>query len=137
MRKSALELAESIKRLQVDSNLNTIWKTMRELDISIGQLVEYSSTKGSLEKTTAERLREINQTRKKARERLAQQKSNLEKAQKTRQENRAKLLENAKKAQEQNATPDLNIDVDLSNIDLDNIGAGVDAVMDLNIDASD
>jgi hypothetical protein len=98
MIKSATDLSERIFRLQKEKSLEQIATLMNDLHISSGELVEYLTTKGSLIVSTADRLREINQTRKAARKRLAVQKSSLEKARQVQKEKREKLVETANEA---------------------------------------
>ena len=124
MRKSANDLAERIQRVHVDANLDTIARLMRELNISIGQLVEYMNEHVDDTISTGERLRQINQTRKKGRELALQRQQNLIKARETRKAKREELLQ---KADEVKAEPELTIEpmsFSLDNIDLSAISLG-------------
>lgn len=126
MRTSANDLSQRINKLHVESNINTIVCLMRELNISIGQIVEYADTHVNETVSTAERLREISQTRKLAQERLKTSRANIQKAQQARKAKREALLE---KAQEAKKEVELNIEpvqlsLALDDINLDELTLG-------------
>jgi DNA repair ATPase RecN len=85
-------MEEEKKDLEVATRLDAICRLMAEYNISIGQLIEYYNDKGSVVKVDADRLREINQTRKKARQLAEQQRVNAAKARQARADKRERLI---------------------------------------------
>ena len=129
MVRNATELAQRIHKVDKEAKLEGIIRLMKDYNISIGELVEYANSHLSTFVSTAERLREINQIRKKGRELKAAQQLNIAKARQTRKDKREQLVANAHAAQAKNQqvvdsltveAPKLNFDdIDLDALDFE------------------
>ena len=115
MKRDITELAERIKALQKKAKLDELCKLMIEYGISIGDLVEYTNTYGSVIKTDAQRLREINQTRKRVRQIKQERQGYLEKARETKRAKKEALIQTAHTSQPR---IDLGLDINLDGIDV-------------------
>lgn len=117
MVRDATHLAERIKELDKKAKLDNICTLMLEYGISVGDIVEYANVHGSTIKTCAERLREINQTRKQGRQRLLSQQENIKKAQQAKKEKREQLLAHGTSSNV--PTPELSVNLNLDDVALE------------------
>lgn len=92
MAKDVNSLSERIKRVDKDAKMAAICELMNTYLISLGDLIEYHNTKGIEVKSTAARLKEINQVRKAARKRKEDTARALEAARKAKKEKKEVLL---------------------------------------------
>lgn len=133
MARDVTKLAERIHNLQKRASMHEIACLMRNLNISIGEQVEYMNTHVDETVSTGERLREIHQARKRGRELRQRQQENVAKMQQAKKDKREKLMTTATELKEANKVPEL----DMSSLSLDDIDLSIvntDDDVDLNID---
>lgn len=98
MVRDATDLAERIKRLDKTAKVDVILALMQDYNISTGDIIERSNV--NVVRSDADRLREINQVRKKARKAKQLQQENIVKAQVAKKEKRERLVKAAEVAKE-------------------------------------